>query len=197
MNHRDRVPAGPTAAAADRAPGDGRRPRWSDGLLPGAAGVIGFSRTAPATRVADPAFGPVTLTFARMAGRGRGGLRRRVHPGRPGRRAHRSDPRTVLGDAAASPGSRPATGRCGADPPAQHTYARPDRSASRQPQPGYLPRHPPGTPRPRRPLITHSRTARRPAWPAAGSESPANHPPPCESRRRALEQPGGSAVRPG
>ncbi len=66
MNHQDRAPAGPTAAAAARVPGDGRRPRWSDGLLLGAAGVIGFSGTAPATRVADPAFGPVTLTFARI-----------------------------------------------------------------------------------------------------------------------------------
>jgi drug/metabolite transporter (DMT)-like permease len=45
---------------------DGTRARWTDGLLLGVAGVIGFSGTAPATRVADPAFGPVTLTFARI-----------------------------------------------------------------------------------------------------------------------------------
>jgi drug/metabolite transporter (DMT)-like permease len=40
--------------------------RWTDGLLLGAAGVIGFSGTVPATRVAAPVFGPVTLTFARI-----------------------------------------------------------------------------------------------------------------------------------
>jgi drug/metabolite transporter (DMT)-like permease len=42
------------------------RPRWTDGLLPGAAGVIGFSGTVPATRVAAPVLGPVTLTAARI-----------------------------------------------------------------------------------------------------------------------------------
>jgi drug/metabolite transporter (DMT)-like permease len=40
--------------------------RWTDGLLFGAAGVLGFSGTAPATRVAAPVFGPVTLTCARI-----------------------------------------------------------------------------------------------------------------------------------
>lgn len=66
MNGQDGAPAGPTATAAARTPGDGHQARWSDGLLLGAVGVIGFSGTAPATRVADPAFGPVTLTFARI-----------------------------------------------------------------------------------------------------------------------------------
>jgi drug/metabolite transporter (DMT)-like permease len=52
--------------AAARAPADGPRGRWTGGLLLGAAGVIGFSGTVPATRVAAPVFGPVTLTFARI-----------------------------------------------------------------------------------------------------------------------------------
>jgi drug/metabolite transporter (DMT)-like permease len=47
-------------------PADGPRARWSSGLLLGAAGVVGFSGTVPATRVAAPVFGPVTLTFARI-----------------------------------------------------------------------------------------------------------------------------------
>ena len=66
MSGRDGRPAGLTAAAAGRAAANGPRARWTDGLLLGAAGVIGFSGTAPATRVAVPAFGPVTLTFARI-----------------------------------------------------------------------------------------------------------------------------------
>jgi len=52
--------------AAARAPADGPRTRWTGGLLLGAAGVIGFSGTVPATRVAAPVFGPVTLTLARI-----------------------------------------------------------------------------------------------------------------------------------
>jgi drug/metabolite transporter (DMT)-like permease len=63
---RDGPPTGLTAAAAARAPANGPRARWTDGLLLGAMGVIGFSGTAPATRVAAPVFGPVTLTFARI-----------------------------------------------------------------------------------------------------------------------------------
>jgi len=66
MSGRDGRPAGLTATAAGRAAANGPRARWTDGLLLGAAGVIGFSGTAPATRVAVPAFGPVTLTFARI-----------------------------------------------------------------------------------------------------------------------------------
>jgi drug/metabolite transporter (DMT)-like permease len=65
MSGRDGRSAGLTAAAA-RAPASSPRARWTDGLLLGAAGVIGFSGTAPATRVAAPVFGPVTLTFARI-----------------------------------------------------------------------------------------------------------------------------------
>jgi drug/metabolite transporter (DMT)-like permease len=48
------------------APADGPRTRRAGGLLLGAAGVIGFSGTVPATRVAAPVFGPLTLTFARI-----------------------------------------------------------------------------------------------------------------------------------
>lgn len=59
MNDQGNRPARP-------APGRAPRSRRTHGLLFGAAGVIGFSGTAPATRVADPAFGPVTLTFARI-----------------------------------------------------------------------------------------------------------------------------------
>jgi drug/metabolite transporter (DMT)-like permease len=59
-------PAGLTAATATRAPARIARARWTDGLLLGAAGVIGFSGTAPATRVVAPVFGPVTLTCARI-----------------------------------------------------------------------------------------------------------------------------------
>jgi hypothetical protein len=58
MSGRDRQPA--------RAPAAGPGARWTSGLLFGAAGVIGFSGTVPATRVAAPVFGPVTLTFARI-----------------------------------------------------------------------------------------------------------------------------------
>lgn len=41
-------------------------PHLRSGLLWGAAGMLCFSGTAPATRVAAPAFGPETLTFARI-----------------------------------------------------------------------------------------------------------------------------------
>jgi len=58
-------PAGLIQAAA-RAPAGGRRARWTGGLLLGATGVVGFSGTVPATRVAAPAFGPLTVTFARI-----------------------------------------------------------------------------------------------------------------------------------
>jgi drug/metabolite transporter (DMT)-like permease len=58
MSGRDRQPA--------RAPAGGQGARWTSGLLFGAAGVIGFSGTVPATRAAAPVFGPVTLTFARI-----------------------------------------------------------------------------------------------------------------------------------
>jgi len=58
-------PAG-LAQAAARAPAAGPRARWTGGLLFGAAGVIGFSGTVPATRVAAPVFGPLTVTFARI-----------------------------------------------------------------------------------------------------------------------------------
>jgi len=59
---------GPPASLAVATPASshGPRARWTDGLLLGAAGVVGFSGTAPATRVAAPVFGPVTLTFARI-----------------------------------------------------------------------------------------------------------------------------------
>jgi drug/metabolite transporter (DMT)-like permease len=40
--------------------------RLAAGVAWGAAGVLCFSGTAPATRVAAPAFGPETLTFARI-----------------------------------------------------------------------------------------------------------------------------------
>ena len=58
MSGRDGQPA--------RAPTGGPAARWTSGLLFGAAGVIGFSGTVPATRVAAPVFGAVTLTFARI-----------------------------------------------------------------------------------------------------------------------------------
>lgn len=48
------------AAATRRAAG------WTLGLPAGAVGVLCFSGTAPATRVAEPAFGPVTVTAARI-----------------------------------------------------------------------------------------------------------------------------------
>jgi drug/metabolite transporter (DMT)-like permease len=66
MSGRDRRPAGLAVAAAGHGAANDPRARWTDGLLFGAAGVIGFSGTVPATRVAVPAFGPVTLTFARI-----------------------------------------------------------------------------------------------------------------------------------
>jgi drug/metabolite transporter (DMT)-like permease len=66
IGDRDGQPAGLTAATDAQPVTSGARARWTDGLLFGAAGVIGFSGTAPATRVAAPVFGPVTLTFARI-----------------------------------------------------------------------------------------------------------------------------------
>ncbi|MGH3378758.1 MAG: DMT family transporter [Actinoallomurus sp.] len=43
-----------------------RAGRWSDGLLLGGVGVVCFSGTAPATRVAAPVLGAATLTFSRI-----------------------------------------------------------------------------------------------------------------------------------
>ncbi len=40
--------------------------RWTDGLIFGCLGVLCFSGTAPATKVAAPVFGATTLTFARV-----------------------------------------------------------------------------------------------------------------------------------
>jgi drug/metabolite transporter (DMT)-like permease len=40
--------------------------RWTDGLILGCLGVVCFSGTAPATRVAAPVFGAATLTLARV-----------------------------------------------------------------------------------------------------------------------------------
>jgi drug/metabolite transporter (DMT)-like permease len=40
--------------------------RWTDGVFFGCLGVLCFSGTAPATRVAAPVFGATTLTFARV-----------------------------------------------------------------------------------------------------------------------------------
>ena len=53
------------AAVAGRTASGGRA-RSTEGLLFGGIGVVGFSGTAPATRAAAPAFGPLTLTFARI-----------------------------------------------------------------------------------------------------------------------------------
>lgn len=44
----------------------GTTPRWAEGLALGCAGVLCFSGTAAATRVAGPVFGSVTLTCARI-----------------------------------------------------------------------------------------------------------------------------------
>ena len=52
-----------TAPAATTAP---PRYRRSDGILMGTLGMICFSGTVPATRVAAPVFGSTTLTFARI-----------------------------------------------------------------------------------------------------------------------------------
>jgi drug/metabolite transporter (DMT)-like permease len=51
--------------SAPAASGTRARP-WSAGLGAGALGVLCFSGTAPATRVAEPAFGAVTVTAARI-----------------------------------------------------------------------------------------------------------------------------------
>jgi drug/metabolite transporter (DMT)-like permease len=59
-------PDGLAPAAAARNSESWPRTRWTDGLLFGAAGVIGFSGTVPATRLAAPVFGPLTLTCARI-----------------------------------------------------------------------------------------------------------------------------------
>ena len=54
-----------TATTAS-SPGAARAARWSDGLVPGAIGVLCFSGTLPATRVAAPVFGSGVVTFARI-----------------------------------------------------------------------------------------------------------------------------------
>jgi drug/metabolite transporter (DMT)-like permease len=57
----------PNPAHAATAVGGGHPvSRVGAGVMWGAAGVLCFSGTAPATRVAAPAFGPETLTFARI-----------------------------------------------------------------------------------------------------------------------------------
>jgi drug/metabolite transporter (DMT)-like permease len=61
MTGRDAATAAEPAAAGPRV---GRR--WTDGVLPGSVGVLCFSGTAAATRVADPVFGPYAITFARI-----------------------------------------------------------------------------------------------------------------------------------
>jgi drug/metabolite transporter (DMT)-like permease len=52
--------------APTRQPGAARAPRWSDGLLAGSLGVLCFSGTFPATRLAAPVFGAGAVTFARI-----------------------------------------------------------------------------------------------------------------------------------
>lgn len=42
------------------------QPRWRDGLLMGSLGVLAFSGTLPATRIAVPAFGPEIITGVRI-----------------------------------------------------------------------------------------------------------------------------------
>jgi drug/metabolite transporter (DMT)-like permease len=74
-----------SAAPATAAPPNSR---LTAGVAWGAAGVLCFSGTAPATRVAAPAFGPETLTFARiliaalLAAAALALTRRSPHPGR-------------------------------------------------------------------------------------------------------------------
>jgi drug/metabolite transporter (DMT)-like permease len=61
--------AGGEAAAAGGDTVTGQDPaerRWSDGLALGSLGVLAFSGTLPATRVAVPDFGPAIITLARI-----------------------------------------------------------------------------------------------------------------------------------
>jgi len=55
-----------SAISGTRASARADAPRWADGLLPGCAGVLCFSGTAPATRIAGTVFGPATLTAGRV-----------------------------------------------------------------------------------------------------------------------------------
>lgn len=55
--------SGPERAAS---PDAATRGHWSDGLALGCVGVLAFSGTLPATRVAVPAFGPTLITLARI-----------------------------------------------------------------------------------------------------------------------------------
>jgi drug/metabolite transporter (DMT)-like permease len=55
-----------STAHIERAASAASSTAWHAGVAWGAAGVLCFSGTAPATRVAAPAFGPETLTFARI-----------------------------------------------------------------------------------------------------------------------------------
>jgi drug/metabolite transporter (DMT)-like permease len=55
-----------SAVSGTRASSRADAPRWADGLLPGCAGVLCFSGTAPATRIAGTIFGPATLTAGRV-----------------------------------------------------------------------------------------------------------------------------------
>lgn len=55
-----------TGRARRSRPRIGRNSHVLTGVVWGAVGVLCFSGTAPATRIAGPAFGPATLTFARI-----------------------------------------------------------------------------------------------------------------------------------
>ena len=48
------------------APVTGASPRWWDGLAMGSIGMLAFSGTLPATRLAVPVFGPALITSARV-----------------------------------------------------------------------------------------------------------------------------------
>lgn len=48
------------------APVTGASPRWWDGLAMGSIGMLAFSGTLPATRLAVPVFGPTLITSARV-----------------------------------------------------------------------------------------------------------------------------------
>lgn len=67
MDGTDRTPVadpGPVGSAPAAAAGTGGN--WTDGLLLGSVGVLCFSGTAAATRVAAPVLGAATLTFGRI-----------------------------------------------------------------------------------------------------------------------------------
>jgi drug/metabolite transporter (DMT)-like permease len=68
MTGRDVEAADQTAggSAGSTAPWPLAGRRWTDGVLPGSIGVLCFSGTAAATRVADPVFGPYAITSARI-----------------------------------------------------------------------------------------------------------------------------------